>query len=224
MTGVDGVRSVILHVARWARLMSAAERARRRDRVYQVVTLLLAALLLPLALVVAPGRARRLAGRWALAIRFPTEDLTGLTPETRAAFEAARTRALWRHGELIGLTSGHRPAEEQARLFAAAVRRSGSPEAARRWVLPPQESRHVAGVALDVRPVEGARWLERHGARHHLHRVYDNEWWHFEYLPGRPPDRLPHPGASRSRRPVGPSACAGTRPARSIRSSGCRPR
>ncbi|MEV7009160.1 hypothetical protein [Streptosporangium sp. NPDC051022] len=56
---------------------------------------------------------------------------------------------------------------------------------------------HVKGVALDVRPREGARWLEEHGARYDLYRIYDNEWWHFEYRPdsgGRPPRRLPHPG------------------------------
>ncbi len=167
---------------------------RRRDRGYRLVTRVLAAVLLPAAWPVAPGRARLAAGEWALAARFPAEDLAGLTPATRAAFTAARSLALWRDGELIGLTSGHRDAGEQARLFAGEVRRAGSPAAARRRVLPPEESRHVGGTALDVRPVEGARWLERHGARHHLYRVYDNEWWHFEYRPeGRPP-RRPHPG------------------------------
>ena len=169
---------------------------RRRDRLYRLVTWLLSVALLPLAFVVAPRRARHVACQWALAARFPAENLDGLTPATRAAFEAARTDALWRHGELIGLTAGYRDAYAQARLFADAVRQAGSPGLARTWTLPPQESRHVAGTALDVRPVEGARWLERHGAHHHLYRVYDNEWWHFEYWPGGRPPRLPHPGAS----------------------------
>lgn len=152
-------------------------------------------MLLPAACVVAPYRARQVACGWALAARFPAESLAGLAPAARAAFEAARAEALWRDGELIGLTSGHRDAGEQARLFVAAVGRAGSPELARRWVLPPEESRHVAGTALDVRPTEGARWLERHGQRYHLYRVYDNEWWHFEYRPGGEPRRLPYPGA-----------------------------
>jgi hypothetical protein len=169
---------------------------RRRDRLYRLVTRLLSVALLPLAFVVAPRRARHVACQWALAARFPAEDLDGLTPATRAAFEAARAEALWRHGELIGLTDGYRDAHAQARLFADTVRRAGSPGLAMKWALPPHESRHVAGTALDVRPVEGARWLERYGSRHHLYRVYDNEWWHFEYRPdGRPP-RLSHPGAS----------------------------
>ncbi|MFB9908942.1 D,D-peptidase/D,D-carboxypeptidase VanY-N [Allokutzneria oryzae] len=178
-------------------------RPRLRDRGYRLVTRALAVLLLPVACVVAPGRARYLACQWALKARFPAENLNGLTPQTRAAFTEARARALWQHGILIGLTSGYRDATAQERLFAAEVRRSGSPAAARQRTLPPAESRHVAGTAVDVRPTEGARWLELHGGRHHLYRVYDNEWWHFEYRPeGRPP-RLPHPGAV----PTGTETC-----------------
>lgn len=169
---------------------------RRRDRVYTVVTRTLAVALLPAAFVVAPCRARHTACQWALAARFPAEDLSGLTAATRAAFTAARTQALWRDGVLIGLTSGYRDVGEQGRLFAEEVRRSGSSAAARMRVLPPEESRHVAGTALDVRPTEGARWLERYGEHYNLYRVYDNEWWHFEYRPDGAPRRLPHPGVS----------------------------
>jgi zinc D-Ala-D-Ala carboxypeptidase len=178
--------------------MGGSAIARRRDRAYRVITRVLAVVLVPAALVVAPGRARRVACQWALAARFPREDLSGLTPATRAAFTSARTLALWHDGELIGLTSGHRDAATQWRIFAAEVDRTGSVTAARRRVLPPGESRHVAGTALDVRPVEGAHWLARHGGAHHLYRVYDNEWWHFEHRPAGAPPRLPNPGAATS--------------------------
>ncbi|MGW4487278.1 D-alanyl-D-alanine carboxypeptidase [Amycolatopsis sp. NPDC004368] len=166
---------------------------RRRDLGYRVITRVLAFALWPLAAVFARGRpTRQLACAWALRIRFPSEDLTGLSPGTLAAFTAARTTALWRDGTLLGLTSGHRDARTQHHLFAAEVRRTGMA----RHTLPPAESHHVTGTALDVRPRDGAVWLERHGAAHHLYRVYDNEWWHFEYHPeGRPP-RVPHPGFS----------------------------
>jgi D-alanyl-D-alanine dipeptidase len=179
-------------------LLPASSRptTRRRDCLYRIVTRLLSVALMPVACAVAPSRARALACRWALAARFPGDDLKGLTPETRAAFEAARAEALWKDGELIGLTDGHREAHVQERLFADAVRRTGSLELALQRALPAHESRHVAGTALDVRPREGARWLEQHGSPHHLYRVYDNEWWHFEYRPEGRPTRLPHPSAS----------------------------
>ncbi|MFI6924031.1 D,D-peptidase/D,D-carboxypeptidase VanY-N [Nonomuraea spiralis] len=170
---------------------------RPRDRLYAALTLVLAVLLLPAAFVRGPGRARERACRWALWMRFPAEDLRGLDAGARAAFEAARTEALWGHGQLLGLTSGYRDAVVQQRMFDEEVRRTGSPATARMLVLPPAESSHVRGIALDVRPHEGARWLEEHGARYDLYRMYDNEWWHFEYRPdacGTPPPRRPHPG------------------------------
>ncbi|QYC40299.1 VanY-carboxypeptidase [Nonomuraea coxensis DSM 45129] len=171
---------------------------RARDGVYAAVTRLLAVLLLPAAFLRRPGRARELACGWALGMRFPAEDLTGLDDRARAAFTAARTEALWRHGQLIGLTSGYRDPVVQQRMFDEEVRRSGSVASARMFVAPPAESNHVKGIALDVRPHAGARWLEAHGARYDLYRIYDNEWWHFEYHPehgGTPPRRLPHAGA-----------------------------
>lgn len=172
------------------------ERRTGRDRLFAAVTKLLGVLLLPPAFLARPGHALELACRWALSLRFPAEDLTGLTAGASAAFTAARTDAFWRYGQLIGLTSGHRDPATQQRLFEAEVRRSGSPAAARLLVLPAAESRHVQGVALDVRPREGALWLEEHGARYALYRTYDNEWWHFEYAPGGRPRRSPHPATT----------------------------
>jgi hypothetical protein len=170
--------------ARWIGLI--------RARVLATVTRLVAALLVPVAFCRAPGRARFLACQWALGLRFPREALCGLAPETLTAFTHARAEAFWRDGQLIGLTSGYRDEAEQHRIFTEEVRRTGSASAARRRVLPPEESRHVRGLALDVRPAEGARWLERHGGRYGLYRVYDNEWWHFEYRTVEPV-RLLHP-------------------------------
>ncbi|RJQ86209.1 D-alanyl-D-alanine carboxypeptidase family protein [Amycolatopsis panacis] len=176
-----------------------------RPRLLTAITRLMGVLLLPVAFVRAPGRARYLACQWALGLRYPAEDLAGLNPAARAAFTHARTEAFWRDGQLIGLTSGHRDAAEQYRLFTEEVRRTGSVSGARRLVLPPEESAHVGGIAMDVRPTGGAAWLERHGAAHRLFRRYDNEWWHFEYHPDTEPLRLPHPGRTpvRSRQRIG---------------------
>ncbi|OZM71084.1 D-alanyl-D-alanine carboxypeptidase [Amycolatopsis antarctica] len=165
-----------------------------RDRIFAILTRFLALALLPFAFVCAPGRARFLACQWALGLRFPDEDLAGLTATTRDALTAARAVAFWRDRRLIGVTSGHRDHARQRELFAEEVARLGSPHAARTRVLPAEESAHVKGIAVDVRPVEGARWLEDHGAAYGLYRTYRNEWWHFEYRTSRPEQR-PHPGA-----------------------------
>lgn len=169
----------------------------RRDALFSRLTTLLARVLLPVA-VLRHGRwGRHAAAQWALGLRFPREDLRGLVPAAHAAFTAARTEALWRDRQLIGLTSGHRDAATQWGMFRTEIARTGSEAVARQRVLPPAESPHVVGIAMDVRPTEGARWLEAHGWRFGLYRRYDNEWWHFEYWPDGPPPRLPHPGFSR---------------------------
>ncbi|TDP95025.1 D-alanyl-D-alanine carboxypeptidase [Labedaea rhizosphaerae] len=164
-------------------------------RVLAAVTRVLAVALLPAAFLRSPRRARYFACQWALGLRFPAEDLRGLTAATARAFTEARTLAFWRDHQLIGLTCGHRDAALQHRMFMEEVRRTGSVAAARCRVLPPDESSHVSGIALDVRPTEGARWLEEHGAAFGLYRRYDNEWWHFEHH-WTPPPRLPYPGVA----------------------------
>ncbi|QIS19812.1 M15 family metallopeptidase [Nocardia terpenica] len=97
-------------------------------------------------------------------------------------------------GVPLSITSGYRSPEEQERLWEDGIRTYGGADAARRWVLPPNESTHVQGRAIDVGPQQGAQWLEANGNRWGLCRTYDNEWWHFELatLPGAPcPSRLP---------------------------------
>ena len=177
--------------------------------VYRLATIGLARLRLPLDTLAGRWRPGEHASEWALGLRFPHEDLTGLDLGARVAFAAARAEALWQHGLVIGLTSGARSATEQQALFDEAVAQHGSEFAAREWVLPPAESLHVRGRALDVRPREGARWLETHGHRYGLYRTYANEWWHFEHWPEfigantRPPLRAdPRAPATLSRVPL----------------------
>lgn len=90
---------------------------------------------------------------------------------------AARTAGLD-----LQVTSGFRSAATQQRLYDRAIARYGSPERARHWVLPPAESAHVKGLAVDVGPPAAAAWLEKHGVRYGLCRRYVNEGWHFERL------------------------------------------
>lgn len=124
-------------------------------------------------------------------------DVERLQPSVRRAVERAMAAAA-ADGVELRVTSGFRSADRQARLFAQAVEKYGSPGRARRWVLPPEESAHVRGGAVDVGPESGARWLDEHGVGFGLCRVYDNEPWHFERLAGAKgsvcPPRLPDAG------------------------------
>jgi hypothetical protein len=109
----------------------------------------------------------------------PVIGTTNLQPPMAAAYERAEAAAR-KAGHRMSIRSGWRSPEWQQVLFDRAVAKYGSPAAARRWVLPPEDSAHVLGLAVDVRPEAAARWLEREGAAFGLCRRYENEWWHFE--------------------------------------------
>lgn len=104
-----------------------------------------------------------------------------LDPALERAVERA-IRAAERDGVELRVTSGLRSASEQDELWRAALDEHGSTVEASRWVLPPELSAHVQGLAVDVGPHEGAAWLGEHGARWGLCQVFANEPWHFERL------------------------------------------
>ncbi len=108
-------------------------------------------------------------------------DVTHLAAPMRRAVDRA-TAAAAADGIGLRVTSGWRSRARQQRLFEAAVAKYGSAAKARRWVLPPGESEHVRGGAVDVGPPAAAAWLEQHGVRYGLCRRYANEPWHFELL------------------------------------------
>lgn len=107
--------------------------------------------------------------------------LGGLDPMLLERVVAAQHAAA-AAGHPFYVTSGARTAEEQQRLFDEAVAEHGSAGAASRWVLPPDRSAHVRGLAVDVGPADGRAWLAEHGADYGLCLVYANEPWHFEPL------------------------------------------
>jgi zinc D-Ala-D-Ala carboxypeptidase len=104
-----------------------------------------------------------------------------MTPGARQAFSSAFAAARSAGLQPV-VRSGWRDAATQQRLFDDAVRRYGSRDKALDWVLPPERSSHVRGIAVDLRPLAVAQWLERHGATYGICRRFANEWWHFEYL------------------------------------------
>jgi len=111
----------------------------------------------------------------------PAAGTEGLEPSLSQAFSRARAAAL-AAGLDLQINSGFRTAAAQQLLYDAAIAEYGSPEKARHWVLPPAESDHVKGLAIDVAPPAAAAWLEKNGVRYGLCRRYLNEWWHFELL------------------------------------------
>ena len=107
---------------------------------------------------------------------------TELDKQFMYRFKAAQAAAK-KDGEKIYIVSGFRTLSRQKTLFANAVRKYGSTAEASKWVASPLISHHPWGTAIDVNypnePV-GAGWLEVHGSKFGLCRVFENEWWHFE--------------------------------------------
>ena len=66
------------------------------------------------------------------------------------------------------------------------------------YVLSPERSAHVLGLAIDVQGLAGHNWLEGTAGSLGFCRTYDNETWHFEYdanfVTAGCPTRTPHPG------------------------------
>lgn len=118
---------------------------------------------------------------------FPVGRTAGLDLRLAKAVAAAQVSSVLA-GHPFVVSSGRRSAAEQQALLDTAVATYGSRAEAERWVLPPERSQHVRGLAVDVKPVGGAAWLDREGHRWGLCRRYANETWHFELLtaPGRP--------------------------------------
>ncbi|MBB5917119.1 LAS superfamily LD-carboxypeptidase LdcB [Nocardia transvalensis] len=137
---------------------------------------------------------------WGPALTGPAHATTesaagtgGLEPALAAAYSLAEQQA-HAEGVPLSITSGYRTPEQQEELWQDGLATYGGPDEARRWVLPPAESTHVQGRAVDVGPREGAGWLEANGNRWGLCRTFDNEWWHFELVTapgGQCPPRSP---------------------------------
>ncbi len=141
-------------------------------------------LMVAIATIAAPPASAAPAGT---AAPFLAPGTEGLRWDLAVAYTRA-SRDAHAAGVPLDVNSGKRSPAEQDALWRQGLATYGSPGAARRWVLPPGESTHVTGAAVDVGPREGAAWLQRNGARYGLCRPFDNEWWHFERLtvPGVP--------------------------------------
>jgi hypothetical protein len=106
----------------------------------------------------------------------------GLNPNLAAAVEqlvAAAKGAVW-------VVSGYRSSADQAQLWASALERYGSREAADDWVAPPGTSMHESGLAVDLGGDLDQALKLIHEMRLPLYRPLSNEPWHFELAGARP--------------------------------------
>ncbi|MDQ3915718.1 MAG: D-alanyl-D-alanine carboxypeptidase family protein [Actinomycetota bacterium] len=100
----------------------------------------------------------------------------GLHPQLAAAVDRLLDAAFGR----VWIVSGRRTTERQAELWADALEKYGSPEAADDWVAPPGSSLHEKGLAVDLGGdlAEAARLVDELGLP--LHRPLPHEPHHFE--------------------------------------------
>ncbi|MER9628385.1 D-alanyl-D-alanine carboxypeptidase family protein [Mesorhizobium sp. M0296] len=91
--------------------------------------------------------------------------------------------------EGLGIYSGYRSPEHQAELYASAVKRYGSPAAARKWVAPPGHSQHNEGNAVDLAyngqslshaPKNVVDWVHENAGKYGLYFPMKHEPWHVE--------------------------------------------
>lgn len=100
------------------------------------------------------------------------EMLSAAPPEVRAG---------------VSISSGVRSTERQAQLYADAVKKYGSEEAARKWVAPPGHSQHEKGNAADLHfDTPAAReWVHANAGKFGLAFPLANEPWHVENVGAR---------------------------------------
>lgn len=87
----------------------------------------------------------------------------------------------------VSIYSGARSNERQAQLWEQALKKYGSPEAARKWVAPPGRSMHNKGGAADLRYASDAARTMAHERAQEFGLTFPmgHEPWHIEPIGAR---------------------------------------
>lgn len=82
----------------------------------------------------------------------------------------------------VTINSGFRSVERQQELWLQALKKYGSPEAARKWVAPPGNSQHNKGNAADLGYGSNAarQWVHQNAGNYGLSFPMKHENWHIE--------------------------------------------
>lgn len=121
------------------------------------------------------------------------DSFTGLNPAF-ASGVYGMVQAAHDAGVPLQITSAYRSPDLQAQLYDAAVKKYGSPEAARKWVAPPGKSQHNFGTAVDF-AIDGslirdanspaAKWIAQNASKYGLSVPMDWEPWQVEMAGAR---------------------------------------
>lgn len=87
----------------------------------------------------------------------------------------------------LRIMSAYRSPERQQQLWDDALVKYGSPEAARKWVAPPGNSKHNHGQAVDLRFLgdEAKKWVHANAGQYGLYFPMAHEPWHIEPVGSR---------------------------------------
>jgi hypothetical protein len=124
------------------------------------------------------------------------DSFTGLNPDFSTALSQMLLAAEADLGpNALSITSAYRSPEKQAELYEAALKKYGSPAAARKWVAPPGRSMHNKGLAVDFGAAGGgllrdpnsreAQWLKANATKFGLDVPMSWEPWQVELAGAR---------------------------------------
>jgi hypothetical protein len=115
------------------------------------------------------------------------DSFSGMNPEFNSALSQLIASAPPEIQRSLMVSSGYRSAERQAQLWADALKKYGSPDAARKWVAPPGNSQHNHGNAADLKYAspEALQWVRANAGKFGLAFPLSNENWHIELATAR---------------------------------------
>lgn len=123
------------------------------------------------------------------------DSISGLDGSFQSALQALVANAPEDVRPHLAITSAYRDPNLQAKLFADAVKKYGSEQAARKWVAPPGKSNHNHGRAVDLQFGNDAAkaWAHANATNFGLAFPMAHEPWHVELANARAQQSAPQP-------------------------------
>lgn len=115
------------------------------------------------------------------------DSFSGMNPGFRAGLYNMLSAAPPDIAGQIKVKSGYRSVARQRELWEQALKKYGSPSAARKWVAPPGNSQHNLGFASDLSYASDAarKWAHENAGKYGLSFPLANENWHIELAGAR---------------------------------------